>query len=34
MRGRYDPATHTLHWGLPPGPLQGPPDSLWLGVAP
>jgi environmental stress-induced protein Ves len=34
VRARYDPATHTLHWGLPAGPLQGPPDSLWLGVAP
>lgn len=34
LRGRYDRHTHTLLWGLPPGPLQGPDDSLWIGVAP
>ncbi len=34
LRGRYDPAMRTLHWGLPAGPLQAAPDSLWIGVAP
>jgi environmental stress-induced protein Ves len=34
VRGRYDSATHTLHWQLPAGPLRGPADTLWIGVAP
>lgn len=33
LRGRYDPASRTLHWNLPAGPLQGPADSLWIGVS-
>lgn len=32
QRGCYDPATHTLHWGLPAGPLHWPHAVLWLGV--
>ncbi|MFN7725604.1 MAG: HutD family protein [Rubrivivax sp.] len=32
QRGCYDPATHTLHWGFAPGPLQWPHAVLWLGV--
>jgi len=34
VRGRYDPATRTLHWELPAGPLEAAEDSLWIGIAP
>jgi uncharacterized protein len=34
LRGRYDPATRMLHWGLPAGPLRAAADTLWIGVAP
>ncbi len=34
LRGRFDIATRTLHWALPPGPLRDDSVSLWIGVAP
>ena len=34
LRGRFDVATCTLHWNLPPGALRADPASLWIGIAP
>ena len=34
LRGRFDPQALTLHWALPPGPLQAASEQLWIGVAP
>ena len=34
LRGRFDPATNTLDWALPPGLLHGDTPVLWIGVAP
>lgn len=34
LRGRFDIASATLHWSLPPGSTCAPADCLWLGVAP
>lgn len=34
LRGLYDPATRTLHWKLPEGPLHAPGPGYWIGIAP
>ena len=32
LRGFFAPATRTLEWQLPPGPLAARGDGLWIGV--
>jgi hypothetical protein len=34
QRGCFDPATCTLNWDLPPGPLHSPTPVLWIAVRP
>ena len=33
LRGRFDFATLTLHWGLPAGPAISSTPGLWIGIA-
>ena len=32
LRGHFDIATRTLHWGLAPGPQTAPGPGYWIGV--